>query len=299
MKKKVLITGGCGFIGFNIYLHLKESDKYDPVVVDDLTFGQNFDKDSMKHYQYSVQDYDVMDQLFQVEMPDFVIHLCGRARIQPSIDDPMSYHDNNVLGTLTMLELSRKYKVKKFLFASSSSVYAGCKTPFKEAMKLDPKNPYATTKLIMEKYARMYSSLYGLETIGLRFFNVYGKHMTKGQYSTVMNIFMEQVKVGEELTIVDDGEQRRDFTHVDDIIDAIMRIIESDRNLGGEVFNLGANDPHSVNEVADLIAGKGYARSFEHKRIGEVDLTEASIKKAEKLLGWKPKIKLKEGIKNV
>jgi len=292
-KKKVLVTGAAGFIGSNLIEKLLPH--YNVFGIDNYSSGCN--EVDCEVYPVDILD-DRVEGIFHVEEPEIVIHLAAKARIQPSIMDPLFYNETNVYGTARLLELSRKYGVKKFINISSSSVYGDNETPFKESMRAKPLNPYAASKYMAEVWAKMYYKTYGLETISLRLFNVYGKNMTGGQYQLVMTAFKEQLEKHRPFNITGDGEQKRDFTHVDDICAGIIAVMEKEGDLGGKVFNLGAGDSRSVNEIARLMAGGPYP----HKRIereGEMRETLASINKAKYVLGWEPKIKLEKGIKDV
>jgi UDP-glucose 4-epimerase len=294
---KILVTGGCGFIGSHLVERLLEKG-YQVVIVDDFSTGHNRNKKA-KTYKTSITNFPKLNNIFKKESPSKVIHLAAKARIQPSITNPLGYNETNVNGTLNVLEAARAQGIKKVLFASSSSVMFGTSDlPYKESNHPIPTTPYSLTKYIDELYAALYSNLYGLETIGFRFFNVYGRRMTKGSYKTVITIFAEQVKNKLPLTIVGDGKQKRDFTHVSDIVAGIIMALEKD-GLSGEIINLGRSHSVTIEKVANLVAGEEYPKDYGHKRIGETSETLSDTSKAHDLLGWSSKIDIEDGIKEV
>ena len=239
-----------------------------------------------------ITDRHILEDVFFHLQPDYVIHLAALARVQPSIKDPMKYHRHNVDGTLNVLWCSHKHGVKKVVLASSSSVYGEGDIPAKENQRLFPMSPYAYNKQIDEILADMFAYVYGLSTICFRFFNVYGKNMLQGQYGTVMTAFIDKVKKGEPLVIHNDGEQRRAFTYVGDIVNGLILGMKSEW-IGN--YNLGSSKNYSVNQIADLIAGKDHPRVYK-TGIVEPFETLAGNSKAKRDLDWKPKGKLKKKI---
>jgi UDP-glucose 4-epimerase len=221
---------------------------------------------------------------------DYVFHVAAKARVQPSIADPIGFNEHNVSAMLKLLESSKKAKVKRFIFSSSSSVYGNNNTlPFEETMAPMPISPYALQKLMGEQYCQLYSKIFGLDTVCLRYFSVYGdRQPTQGAYCTILGIFKRQHMAGEPLTITSDGEQKRDFTHVSDVVNANIRAMESNPNIpfNGQVFNIGYGKSISINEIASYFGG-------EKKYIGNVlepRETLADNIKAKTILGWSPKI---------
>jgi UDP-glucose 4-epimerase len=294
---KVLVTGGCGFIGSHLVEELVKRG-YNVVVIDDFSTGQNRNN-AAKTYKASVCNFSKVLRILKKEKPEKIIHLAAKARIQPSLTQPLEYNNTNVVGTLNVFEAARRQGITKVLFASSSSVMFGTeKIPYNELDLPKPTTPYSLTKYIDELYATLYNQVYAMETVGFRFFNVYGTRMAKGTYKTVITIFANQVKKNIPLTIVGDGTQKRDFTHVADIVEGIILALERE-NLGGEIFNLGRSKSISIEEVATLVAGKNYPRERGHKRIGETSHTLSNTTKAKELLGWEAKIDLKDGILEV
>ena len=219
---------------------------------------------------------------------DVVFHTAALARVQPSIENPIEYHDVNVNGTLNVLKACVDYDVSRFVFSSSSSVYGDVEEkdlPTSEESELNPMSPYALHKLIGEQYCKLYSDLYGLETVSLRYFNVYGERQnTEGAYCLVMGVFAQQLLDGKPMTINGDGEQRRDFTYVGDVVDANIKCATTlGFEFNGEVFNIGANDNRSVNDVANLLGGD----SINNPPVLEPRQTRADNSKAKKILNWK------------
>jgi len=228
---RCLVTGGAGFIGSNLVDRLID-DGHEVIVFDNLSTGQQkninpkakFFLVDIAHQPYFETNTmkDIMSGV------DVVFHMACLARVQPSIENPIEYHSANVNGTLNMLEVCRKYGVKRFVFSSSSSVYGDVEEkdlPTSENSELNPMSPYALHKLVGEQYCKLYSELYGLETVSLRYFNVYGERQPiEGAYTLVMGVFAQQRLNGEKMTIRGDGEQRRDFTYVGDVVDANIRV---------------------------------------------------------------------------
>ena len=281
----ILVTGGAGFIGSNLVNKLIK-DGHDVVIVDDLSTGER-DNIHPKAEAWIVDISDVdeyWDEIF--DNIDVVFHTAARARVQPSIKNPIKFNDVNVTGTLNMLKCCVDYGVKRFVYSSSSSVYGNVeKLPTPENHKLNPMSPYALHKLVGEQYCKLYSELYQLETVSLRYFNVYGdRQPTSGAYCLVMGVFAQQRLNGEPMTIRGDGEQRRDFTHVDDVVDANVRCMDYPLEMNGDVFNIGNGDNKSVNDIADLIGGD----RVNVEPVIEPRETLSDNIKAREFLGWKP-----------
>jgi UDP-glucose 4-epimerase len=308
---KCLVTGGAGFIGSNLV---------DRLILEghDVTVIDNESSDAHDHfywnplannYKYNICDYIMCSDVFKRHNPDVVFHIAAEARIQPCIEDPLKAVESNMVGTATILELCRRYKVKKVMYSSTSSAY-GLKNscPLSEDMPNDCLNPYSVSKVSGEELCKMYSSLYNLETIIFRYFNVYGERQPlKGQYAPVIGIFQRQKKNNEPLTIVGDGEQRRDFTHVSDVVNA--NILAATKKFEewqtentkqylykfGQIYNVGTGTNYSVNEIAKLIGGNTINIPA---RLGEARITLANIDKIKKHLNWKPSIDLPTWIKS-
>lgn len=271
---EVLVCGGAGFIGSNLTDELVKQG-HDVTVADNLSTGrlENIESD------VRISKFDINDNL-PVGNYDYIFHLAAKARVQPSIKNPVEWNKTNVEGTLRVIELARKVGAK-VIFSSSSSVYGDSEQlPTPETAELNPKSPYALQKLIGEQYLKLYGEIHDLDYTVLRYFNVYGDRMIPGgAYSAVIELFKESKRKGETLKIRNNGEQRRDFTYVGDVVDANIRAMGWPR----EAFNIGNGDNRSVNEIADAVEG-------EKEYIGEVIEpfeTLADNSKA-RSLGWEP-----------
>tara|TARA_R100000008_G_scaffold24041_1_gene12950 strand:+ start:4849 stop:5751 length:903 start_codon:yes stop_codon:yes gene_type:complete len=254
---KCLVTGGSGFIGSNLVDRLVD-DGHEVLIIDDHSTGKSENiNEKAKWYNH---DISCMTDFSMFEGVDVVFHLAALARVQPSIEEPIEYHNVNVNGTLNMLKASVDYGVKRFVFSSSSSVYGDVEEislPTNEFAKLNPMSPYALHKLIGEQYCKLFSDLYGLETVSLRYFNVYGERQPiEGAYTLVMGVFAQQMLNGEPMTIRGDGEQRRDFTYVGDVVEANIQVGFDKHPLKGATLNVGNGSNYSVNEIAKLMGGK-------------------------------------------
>lgn len=271
-----LVTGGAGFIGSHVTDFLIGRG-HDVTVVDNLSTGNvNNLNDNALFYERDIRDKAFINSLKHY---DYVFHLASLARIQPSIDDPITSNDVNLNGTLNILEYCRQNK-SKLIFSSSSSIYAESDKPTTEAHKKYPKSPYSLQKMICENYINLYRDLYGLESCILRYFNVYGeRQILDGAYAAVVGIFLDQKAKGQKLTITGNGKQKRDFTYVKDVAKANLMAI------GWEgTFNIGTGSNHSILDIAHMVKGE---IEFLPKRQGEVMSTLADNTKA-KDKGWKP-----------
>ena len=295
---KYLVTGGAGFIASNIVDRLIELN-HDVVVIDNESSKSNdifYWNNKAKNYKFDICDYENIKPLF--EGIDFVFHLAAESRIQPSIENPLLAVKTNSLGTATVLQCSRESNIKRLVYSSTSSAYGLNTFPNHEGQPDDCLNPYSVSKVSGEKLCTMYSNLFNLETIILRYFNVYGpRNPSKGQYAPVTSIFKRQKNNNEPLTVVGDGEQRRDFTHVSDVVDAniLAATTKIDKKFLGTVFNIGTGKNYSINDIATM---------FDHKtiniptRIGESRVTLANNFKAKNILNWDPKFDIESYIKN-
>tara|TARA_B100000131_G_scaffold317700_1_gene360192 strand:- start:47 stop:961 length:915 start_codon:yes stop_codon:yes gene_type:complete len=292
---KCLVTGGAGFIGSNLVDRLID-EGHEVTIIDDLSTGkkENINEKAL----WSQMDIGIETSVPYMTMlmkgVDVVFHMACLARVQPSIDNPLLYHNKNVNGVVNVLEACREAGVKKLVFSSSSSVYGDVEEkdlPTKEMSELNPMSPYALHKLVGEEYCKLYSKLYGIETVSLRYFNVYGERQpTEGAYCLVMGIFAGQRLNGEPMTIRGDGEQRRDFTYVKDVVDANIRCATSLIKWAGEVINIGNGDNRSVNDLADMIGGD----RINVDPVIEPRQTLADNYRAGNLLDWKPTMKLED-----
>ena len=273
---RALVTGGAGFVGTNLIKRLLK-DEYEVVSFDNYSTG--FKDNRLKGCTYF--DVDITEKFDDwKEKFDVIFHLAALARIQPSIKSPSETIKNNFDGTLNVLEYARK-KNTPVIYAGSSSKHHGLYG-----------SPYAWSKYGGEELCKLYSEIYDLNTTICRFYNVYGSHhIRSGTYATVIGIFENQYLNGNPLTIVGDGKQKRDFTHIDDIVDGIVRCIN--KEYAGEIFELGSGKNYSINEVANMF---NYQTTYISARPGEYDVTLCDYSKAKNLLGYKPKGNLKEYI---
>jgi len=300
---KVIVTGGAGFIGSHIVDRLIE-DGHTVIVIDNESAECHehfYYNDKAHNYKFDICDYENIRPLF--EGVDYVFHLAAEARIQPSLTNPLLTVRTNSVGTTTVLQCAREAGVKRVIYSSTSSAY-GRKhylnnfwwKGLTEDMEDDCLTPYSVSKVSGEKMCKMYSELFGLDTAILRYFNVYGeREPTKGQYAPVIGKFLRQVASGEPMTIVGDGEQRRDFTYIKDVVDANILCMKCKG--AGEMFNIGTGKNYSINEIANLISSKPEDKVYIPERKGESRVTLANRSKAENILGWFPKRNLEEYLK--
>lgn len=293
---KTLVTGGAGFIGSHLTeLLLKEG--HSVVVLDNFSTGrpQNLDhlknNPNLKIHQVDIAK-DPLESYFQGI--DWVFHMAALADIVPSIEKPVDYFQSNVDGTFWVLEAARKAGVKRFLYTASSSCYGiPDNYPTPETAPARPQYPYALTKYLGEQLAMHWHLVYKLPVISLRLFNVYGpRSRTSGTYGAVFGVFLAQKIHGKPYTVVGDGSQTRDFTFVADVASAFYTAAKS--NVAGEIMNVGSSNTYSVNRIVELLGGE---KVYIPKRPGEPDCTFADISKIGKLLNWKPKVTIEEGVK--
>ena len=293
---KYLVTGGAGFIGSTLVDRLI-SLGHDVVCIDDESaecHEQFYWNDKAQNYKYDICDYDLIAPLFKdIEC---VFHVASDARIQPSILNPKKSIESNAVGTANVLELCRVNKIKKIVYSSTSSAYGKKSSlPNQEIQQVDPLTPYSAAKVFGENLAKVYYNLYGLQTISLRYFNVYGdRQPLKGQYAPVIGLFLKQHEEGKALTVVGDGSQRRDFTHISDVVQA--NILASEVSHGfGEVYNIGYGNNYSIIDIAKMISSD---IKFIPSRISEVQETLASNYKFKYLTGWIPEVSLIQWLQN-
>lgn len=297
-----LVTGGCGFIGSHLVDRLL-LEGHEVIVIDNCSTGRLENLDHQREnknltiVQADICDSEKISLLF--ENIDWVFHLAAVADIVPSIQNPQEYFRSNVLGTFSVLQVSLKAKVKRFLYTASSSCYGiPDNFPTDEQADIRPKYPYALTKRLGEELALHWAKVYKLPVVSLCLFNVYGpRSRTSGTYGAVFGVFLAQKLAGKPYTIVGTGEQTRDFTYVTDIVDAFITTAKSD--IVGERFNVGSEHTYSVNRLVELIGGKDAEIVYIPKRPGEPDCTWADTSKINKLLNWHPKVTLEEGVQHV
>lgn len=301
--KKYLVTGGAGFIGSNIVRKLLEQGNF-VRVVDDFSTGKKENlKEFLNNPSFELINGDLTDIKVArkaVKGMDFVMHEAAIPSVQRSVEDPLKSNNANIIGTLNMLLASRDEKIKKFVYAASSSAYGdNPKLPKKEDFPVMPISPYALQKYAGERYCQIFWRLYGLPTICLRYFNVFGPNQDpNSQYSAVIPKFIDCFLKDENPIIYGSGEQSRDFTFVDNVVEANILAANSS-NGSGEVFNIACGDETSLNQLVGLLAeitGKNIKADYQKERQGDVLHSRADISKAEKILGYKSKVEFKEGL---
>jgi len=293
---KILVTGGAGFIGSHLTDKLIEQG-HKVVVIDNLSTGrkENLNPEA-DFYNLDISDFEKIKPIFKGV--DFVFHLAAIPRVPISIKDPVRTAKSNILGTINIFKAAIDAEVKRVVFASSSSVYGNQKKlPLKEDMVPNPISPYALQKLTGEQFANLFTELYKVPIISLRYFNVFGPRIDfDSDYSLVIGKFLRLKKEAKPLTIYGDGEQTRAFCYIDDVVRANIKALESGKLKGGEVINIGSENSHSVNYLAELIGGK---KEYYPPRKGDVLHTKADISRAKELLGWEPKVSLEQGVEKV
>jgi len=304
---KILITGGAGFIGSNLAKKLMDrkdkvvlidnfNDYYDPKLKQDRIkkYLKGYD---FKLYKGDIRDAKLMERIFKNEKIDKVMHLAAMAGVRYSLKDPFLYEDVNIKGTMNLLEMSAKYKIKNFVFASSSSVYGNNKKmPFCETDSVDtPISPYAATKKCTELIAHVYSHIYGLNVSGLRFFTVYGPW---GRPDMALFSFTSNILDGKAIDVYNRGKMSRNFSYIDDIVSGIITVLDNPAKY--EIYNIGGDKEETLMryiEVLEENLGQKAKKNLLPMQPGDVPSTCADIKKLRKL-GWKPETRIEEGIRN-
>ncbi len=306
---KILITGGAGFIGSATAKRLIErgdtvvlidnfNDYYDPKLKEDrVKVILKGCKKQYKLYRGDIRDQKFLEKVFKKEKPEKIIHLAAMAGVRNSLENPSLYADVNIMGTVHLLDLAVKYKIKNFLYASSSSVYGNNKKlPFSESDSVDtPISPYAATKKATELLAHVYSHVYKLPTTGLRFFTVYGPW---GRPDMALFLFTESIFSGKTIAVNNHGKMSRNFTYIDDIVSGVLTTLDADLPYG--VMNIGGDRENTLMEFIEAIeknVGKSAKKKMMPLPAGDVVATVADIKKLRKL-GWKPTTRIEEGVKN-
>tara|TARA_Y100000592_G_C5441788_1_gene303795 strand:+ start:378 stop:1271 length:894 start_codon:yes stop_codon:yes gene_type:complete len=291
---RALVTGGAGFIGSNLVDTLIRLG-HEVVVIDNesaVVHEQFYWNDKASNHKEDICDFDRVRPLF--ENVDVVFHLAARSRIQLSLQNPTKTVMVNTYGTCNVLQCAREAGVNRVIYSSTSSAYGLTDPPHSEDGETDCLNPYSISKVSGERLCKMYTDLFGLDTVIFRYFNVYGnRHPLKGQYAPVIGLFQKQKSEGKPLTIVPDGEQRRDFTHVTDVVNANILASTAELESYGELFNIGSGVNHSILDLCDMISDD---RVLIEPRPAEARETLADISKARQLLGWSPKVQLKDWI---
>lgn len=293
-----LVTGGAGFIGTNLVKELVTKG-HQVVVLDNYAGGKKPERaiPGASYVEGDIRNDVDLDRV--CAGVEGIFHLAALPRITYSVENPWLTHDVNVNGTLKVLLAAVRHKVKRVVFSSSSSTY-GAEKP--ELLKEDsfmkrPLSPYALHKFIGENYCRIFSSLYGIETVTLIYFNIYGPYFDpEGAYALVIGKFLKQMKNNEPMTVCGDGEYYRDYTHVSDVVSANILAMTNEKVGKGELINIGCGKPHTVNELVKIIGGK-VARVPE--RLGDVRFSGADNTKAKEILGWEPTVTLEDGIERL
>ncbi|MHC4069696.1 MAG: GDP-mannose 4,6-dehydratase [Planctomycetota bacterium] len=305
-RKKIMVTGAAGFIGSHLCERLVELgafvtglDNFDSfysrdVKEENLSFLLSSDR--FKLVEGDIRDGDCVESILDKHNINIIVHLAAKAGVRPSIADPLGYGDVNINGTVSMLEATRKFGIKKFIFASSSSVYGNnSKVPFSESNNVDfPISPYAATKKAGELICHTYSHLYGINITCLRLFTVYG---ARQRPDLAIRKFARLIEVGEAIPVYGDGSMKRDFTYIDDIIDGIVAAIEKCQ--GYEIYNLGESRPVRLDELIshiEQVLGKKALIDRRPMQPGDVYQTYADVRKAKEALGYEPKTELSKGL---
>ena len=292
---KVIVLGGAGFIGSHLCDLLVEK-KYKIIVIDNLSTGRLSNVNHIKRKIRFIKADISKEGKWQNEFKNakYIFHLAALADIVPSIENPKKYFESNITGTLHVLEAAKRFKIKKIIYAASSSCYGiPKKYPTTENEKIDTRYPYAVTKYLAEEMIIYWSKIYNLKFISLRLFNVYGtRSRTSGTYGAMFGVFLTQKLKKFPFTVVGSGKQKRDFTYVTDVTKAFF--LSAISNVENEIFNVGSGNTVSVNKIVSLLKGD---RVRIPKRPGEPNITFASINKIKKRLNWHPKVKIEQGIK--
>lgn len=301
-----LVTGGAGFIGSNLCDKLI-SMGYKVRCLDNLSTGS---KDNIKHllnnpnFEFFIGDIiDYQCCLMATDKIDYVMHQAAWGSVPRSILMPLAYNDINIKGTLNLLEASKVNKVKKFVYASSSSVYGDhISLPKVEGTEGNLLSPYALTKYVVEKFAKLYSDLYNLDTYGLRYFNVFGRRQNPdGQYAAVIPKFISKILNDEQVEIYGDGLQSRDFTYIDNVVQANILACLAPSSISGNVFNIACGERKTllqIHEEINNILQKHLEPKFRNERAGDVKHSLADISKAKELLGFFPTHSFNQGIRD-
>jgi UDP-glucose 4-epimerase len=292
----VLVTGGCGFVGANLVRFLRQRTPWRVRVVDDLRTGRTeyVPEDVADVHIGNVADPAVLEPALRGI--DAVIHLASQTGVQPSVDDPAADFEGNTQATFRVLDTCRRLGVRRVVFASSGAAVGEVPPPMHEEVVAKPLSPYGASKLAGEAYCRAFAASFGMETVALRFSNVYGPYSPHKK--NAVPSFVKRCLTGEPIVIYGDGSQTRDFIHVEDLSDAILRATTAD-GIGGEVFQVATGLETSIAELAALVkdvVGSSSEIRMEPKKPGEVYRSMADISKARRVLGFDPRIDLRDGI---
>jgi nucleoside-diphosphate-sugar epimerase len=303
-NSRILVTGGAGFIGSHIVDKLIDADV---TVLDNLDTGQmenitqHKQNRSFHFVKGDIRNFDLVKKL--VKDMDAVFNLAAIASVQRSVEDPVLVNDVNVKGTLNLLKASLDSDVKRFIQVSSAAVYGDAQTlPVREDFNPMPLSPYAVSKLAAENYALVFNQIYGLETVCLRYFNVYGPRQAYNDYSGAITIFVNEILGNRPPKIFGDGEQTRDFVFVEDVLSATMLAL-TEKNAVGEIFNIASGKATTINKIVQILqkimSKKNLKPVHEKPREGDIRHSYASIEKARTLLGYEPMFSLEKGLKEL
>lgn len=306
-QKSILVTGSAGFIGSNFVKKFKaQFPKRKIIGIDDFSTGKRnaLDK-SITFYEGSICNEKLTQRIFKKHKPEYIFHFAALPRVSYSVENPAETTYVNIFGTVNLLEKCRDYGAKRFIFSSSSAVYGGAKKlPTKESQNSpNPISPYALQKYASEPFCKMFSDLYSLDTVCLRYFNVFGPgQYGNSPYSTVISAWLEGLYFPrkKKLFLEGDGKQSRDFCYVDNVVQANIKAMQARKNFGGEVFNVAHGERTNLLKVWKLIekfTGKKLNIEKRPARIGDVRHTHADINKAKRWLGYSPTVNFKEGLK--
>lgn len=303
MNFKCLVTGGAGFIGSYMVDKLLESgheviclDNFDPYYDPEIKRGNikhNLDNENFTLIEEDIRNKELIEKIIREESIDYIFHQAAQAGVRASVENPRKVHDVNATGTLNILEASLDSHVKKIIYASSSSVHGKVKyLPFDEDHPNFPVSPYGASKLLAEHYCGVFSEVYGLKTISLRYFTVYGPRMRP---DLAISIFTKNALQDKAIEIFGSGDRTRDFTYIDDIVEASLKAM----NKGNGVYNIGSGNRISINELAEKILSLTNSKStliHTNPQKGDAEHTWANVEKAKRELDWEPKIDLNEGL---
>lgn len=296
---RCLVTGGAGFVGSHLVDGLLSAGHNVSVV--DNESSQSHDEfhwnDNAKNFKENLCDYSKTVAVFREEKPEYVFHLAADSNIQVAIENPKQTLENNFSSTVNLLDCARLYKTKRVIFSSSASVYGSHRPPQEESLKTDPLNAYAMSKVMGEKAMKLYYKIYGLETVCLRYFNIYGERQPiRGAYASVIGAFLAANREGRRLKVYGDGLQERDFVYVRDVaVSNISSAFSENKRILGNILNVGTGKSHTVLEIANLISDK---INFCPQREGEVKTSRASISRLRRILRYTPEDRLKSWINN-
>ena len=307
MEERFLVTGGAGFIGSHIVEALVERGNR-VRILDNFSTGkeENLGNITQQHnnpieiIKGDLRSEDVVKEA--IEGIDYVFHLAALPSVSRSVEDPVGCSEINIIGTLNVLNASKNSNVKRVVYSSSSSAYGDSpELPKKETMEANPLSPYAVSKLAGETYCRVFTNIYGLETVSLRYFNVFGPRQDPdSEYAAVIPKFIKMMIKHSQPTIFGDGEQTRDFTYVRNVVDANLRAMET-KGVEGGVFNIACGEKITINQLVNelgMILDNHIKPLYFEARKGDIKDSLADVSKAKEVLGYDPKIRLKEGLES-